>query len=647
MTIPRRLTPLLILGLAFGLRLYRLDFQSLWWDEGHSIFVAAHPIADIPTLPAMDVHPPAYFALLHGWQIVAGHSEFALRYLSLIFSLLTVALLWRLTGTLSATGKRSPISHHLAASLTGLLAALSPLYVAYAQEVRSYAMLTCLAVGSTGLLWEIIRRSDINWRQIWPQGVGYVLLTVACLYTHYFSIFLLLFQNIGWLTWALIGWPRTSKRRASLWLSSQVAILFLFAPQLRLASQQVADYANPNLEPPSLSHFVSHSWQAYTVGLTVESTLAWWGMVIVAALCLMAGLALSWHNRPAVSFLIAWFLIPLMAYYLVLQIRPSFEPRYLILVTPAMWLLLGLGLSHLPQQLLNRSHQARLATPQLTVLFSLPLVIIFTLSLHSYYTNEAFFKDNSAGVVDWLAGETTTNDIIYVDVPHPFHYYRDRLAAPLHYLFVDIHTAAQTLNRQADGRARLFWITWRGSDTDPRGVIPFLLQKQGPRLGQQDFRGYRVQWFRLSGEPFSLPNDLPAIEATFGDLLRLDGAAFGQGATVWATLHFQLLRETEVDYKVSVRLRSPAGEVVAQTDSHLLNDRHFRTSAWPLDDPALNQATNVYLLFPPADMSPGRYRLEGVVYNAEPPYPSEGVTGPASFEGTVAVLGEVVMGRGD
>ena len=89
------LLPLVILWLAFGLRLYRLDFQSIWWDEGHSIFVAGQPIAQIPTLPAMDVHPPAYFILLHGWLAVAGRSEFALRYLSVIFSLLTVALLWR------------------------------------------------------------------------------------------------------------------------------------------------------------------------------------------------------------------------------------------------------------------------------------------------------------------------------------------------------------------------------------------------------------------------------------------------------------------------------------------------------------------------------------------------------------------------
>ena len=52
------------------------------------------------------------------------------------------------------------------------------------------------------------------------------------------------------------------------------------------------------------------------------------------------------------------------------------------------------------------------------------------------------------------------------------------------------------------------------------------------------------------------------------------------------------------------------------TDKDLLNDRHFRTSAWPLDDARLNQAINVYTLPIPPDALPGDYCLEAVVYDA-------------------------------
>jgi uncharacterized membrane protein len=652
----RYATPLLILGLAFSLRLYHLDFQSIWWDEGHSIFVASQPIPQIPTLPAMDVHPPAYFMLLHLWLGLAGQSEFALRYLSVLFSVLTVALLWRFATVISRLSA-SPF-------LASLFATLSPLYVAYAQEVRSYAMITCLALAGTFFLWRIFFLDRHRWTVI-----TYVTLTALCLYTHYFTIFLLIFHNLVWFVWALLG-NKNRISRVTTWMASQLGILLLFAPQLLLALRQVTSYANPNLSPPSLTGFILRSWQAYTVGLTIDPLPAAWGMVIIAAVSLITLGLLSFriatpstkwtpifhlrssifHLLFSILFLLTWFLLPLAAYFIVLQRQPSFEPRYLILVTPALFLLLALGLN-------NVSHFPFPVSRFTLYVFSTILLCIFLFSLYSYYTNETYFKDDSAGVAAWLAAETTGDDIVYVDVPHPFHYYtaKGHIAAATRYLFVDIHSAAATLTREAAGRDRLFWITWRGSDTDPRGVIPFLAQKYGEKLGQRDFRGYHVEWFSLPGPntSFSLPTDLQPINATFGDVLRLDGAAYGgyppaeQTISVqhpaWATLHFTLLRQTPVDYKVSLRLRGQDGHVAGQIDKDLLNDRHFRTSAWPLADPALNQAINVYTLAFAPDTSPGSYRLEVVVYNRQPPYPSEGVTGVESRDGMAATIGTLTV----
>jgi hypothetical protein len=334
----------------------------------------------------------------------------------------------------------------------------------------------------------------------------------------------------------------------------------------------------------------------------------------------------------------------------------------MILVTPALFLLLGLGLARATRAIFQNqkspgAESLRLvASPYTFYALWLMALASFLIGLYSYYANPTYFKDDSAGVAAWLAAETTAGDLVYVDVPHPFHYYTDkgRIAAPTRYLFVDIHTTADTLNREAAGRDRLFWITWRGSDTDPRGIVPFLAQKYGQKLGERDFRGYHAEWYSLpeGDAAFSVPTNLPPIEATFGEVLRLDGAAFGgyppAGSTTpvthpaWAALHFTLLRQTDLDYKVSLRLASLAGQVVAQVDKDLLNDRHFKTSAWPLADPALNQAVNVYTLPLAPDTPPGEYRLEVVVYNSQPPYPSEGVTGAASA-GDVAEIGRITV----
>jgi mannosyltransferase len=655
-----------ILLVAFVLRVYRLEAQSIWWDEGHSIQMASAPLAQIPTLPGMDVHPPGYFVLLHQWMAIAGRSEFALRYLSVAFSLLAVALLIRFGWALAARAGGPRAGTSLA---VGMLAALSPLYVAYAQEVRMYAVVTLFALASVYFQWRILKDWKIGGLEGWKAGrlakqpsnfqpsrrdlliwplAGYVLSTAASLYTHYFTLFLLLFQNLAWLIWVLA--PRAAgnlrRRRIALWLGTQLATLILFLPQLPLALRQTTAYANPNLNPPALSEFVSRSWLAYTLGTAVDPAP---GSGLAAILAAMLGLVVlvgfvrarrgvQGEQSGTVAFLVGWFFIPLAAYFLVLQRRPSFEPRYMMLVTPALMLLLAWGLAIGPPWG-HRIWWGGLGVSLVTAAFAW--------GTWSYFTRVESYKDDSAGVTAWLAAETTSDDVVYVDVPHPFHYYADRIPAPTRYLFVDVHTAADTLNAEAAGRDRLFWVTWRGSDTDPRGVIPFLLDKVGSRAGERDFRGYHVTWWNLPRHAhFSLPDDLPLADITFGDVIRLDGLAFSDtvqmGEVAWATLHFTLLRAIDVDYRVSLRLTSPEGNKLASTDKDLLNDRHFRTSAWPLDDPRLNQAINVYTLPIPPDVSAGSYRLETVVYEATALEALPVAAGSAS-DGISAFLGTVVV----
>jgi hypothetical protein len=666
----------LIVLIAFAVRVYRLDAQSIWWDEGHSIQMASAPLAQIPTLPGMDVHPPGYFALLHVWMALTGDSEFGLRYLSLVFSSLTVALLMRYGRELS--GLRPPCW----ATMLGVggLAALSPLYVAYAQEVRMYAAVTFFALASAYFQWRAMR--------VWPAGgseraqaafpiwplVGYVLATAASLYTHYFTIFLLAFENVAWLSWALMGGGSGGRRRKlALWLGGQLGTLLLFLPQLPLALRQTAAYANPNLNAPGLGEFVARSWLSYSVGPSAAPAMAWplaWVLAAVTGLALLVALARARGTRPGtLVFLMGWFVIPLAVYFLVLQQRPSFEPRYMMLVTPAWLLALAWALTFEPRRNVARraNHKrgvmrttpygriARVPVGALGGSLGLLVVMaIFAWGTWSYFTRVEAYKDDSAGLVAWLAGETTPGDLVLVDVPYPFDYYAERVPAPMHYLFVDVHTAAQILDDEAAGRDRLFWVTWRGSDTDPRGVVPYLLDKAGQRAGEIDFRGYHVTWWQLPPEArFSLPDDLAPREVVFGEVVKLDGVAFSAtgrgGGAAWATLHFSLLTEAPADYRVSVRLRGPDGTILPPTDRDLLNDRHFRTSAWPLNDSRLNQAINVYTLPIPAEAPGGDYCLEAVVYQADTlqALPVSGATASscpaAAGDGISAQLGRVAV----
>src|SRR5438105_15026748 len=94
-----RLFLLALLGIAFLLRIYRLDASGFWFDETASYFIAAKGIPGILAYArqAPGEHPPAYYLLLSLWMNAAGALEFSLRYFSVWFGTLFVALFYRFT----------------------------------------------------------------------------------------------------------------------------------------------------------------------------------------------------------------------------------------------------------------------------------------------------------------------------------------------------------------------------------------------------------------------------------------------------------------------------------------------------------------------------------------------------------------------
>jgi len=88
---------LFILGLAFALRVWQLDTQSLWHDEGLSWWFAREPLWQMLRSVAGTEHPPFYFFVLGLWMRVAVDSAYALRFFSVVGGVLTVAGLIAIT----------------------------------------------------------------------------------------------------------------------------------------------------------------------------------------------------------------------------------------------------------------------------------------------------------------------------------------------------------------------------------------------------------------------------------------------------------------------------------------------------------------------------------------------------------------------
>src|SRR5438105_8231291 len=119
--------------LAAGLRFYRIDAQSLWYDEGISAFQLTRSFPEIARAAGLDTHPPLYYWTLKIWGSLPGFgtTEIGLRSLSAVLGTAAVALTWLI-------GRRL-FGGALPASCAALLLACSPLAVYYGQEVRMYA----------------------------------------------------------------------------------------------------------------------------------------------------------------------------------------------------------------------------------------------------------------------------------------------------------------------------------------------------------------------------------------------------------------------------------------------------------------------------------------------------------------------------
>lgn len=125
-------------------------------------------------------HGPLYFVTLLGWAQLVGRSVPAMRALSLLLGVLTIAWSYRLG--------RDVISPQ-AGLFAAFFVAVSAFFIFYMHEVRMYSMLPGLAAL---VMWGYWRVMSDEGRPSWAIWLTLYLGSVALLYTHYFGIFPLL-----------------------------------------------------------------------------------------------------------------------------------------------------------------------------------------------------------------------------------------------------------------------------------------------------------------------------------------------------------------------------------------------------------------------------------------------------------------------
>lgn len=408
-----------VLLLGFGLRLFHLDNQSLWWDEIKTIDRATGSLAQlIANILVKRDQVPFYYMLMQVW-VRLGTGAFVVRFFSVISGVFNVALVYQ-------------IGRSFGSRLTGVLAAfflaVSPFHIYYSQEARMYTLMPTAVLLAHWFLLRIFQKATRwNW-------AGYGLAMLAAIYTHYFSALILLAHYIFF---ALHF--RRVKKLFGQWIVTTAVVTGLVGFWIRQVMQHNGyNESVPGWIPAAKWVEPLITFFTFSAGSTIEpARLSGWIVLVIYLLGM--GMVLTTIRPPATTsltvpvtqqrwfrarFLLCWTLVPILLTYLIsLDMSPLFTnrfsiymDRYLIGTLPGLVLVSAWGLVQLAK---------RRGWPWL-VWAGAAGVAVFTLpSLHNLYTNPAYARLDMQTAVSTLSTHAQPNDVLFggSDLLLPLAYY--------------------------------------------------------------------------------------------------------------------------------------------------------------------------------------------------------------------------------
>ncbi|GAB4277397.1 MAG: hypothetical protein Kow0080_28360 [Candidatus Promineifilaceae bacterium] len=575
---------ILFILIGFALRLYRLDAQSLWWDEGISLYLATSSWAEIIANRVVNIHPPGYFFILKAWVSLVGVSPFAARYLSVLAGVMQITAVY-----LAARRWLAPKAVWVAV----FLITFSPLSVVYAQETRVYAMLPLIYLGILYVTARFLTASPGRWRRwLWPLAF----LEWAGLHLHYITVFVIFFAGV-WVLAVLAKGRRWAQLGA--WFKVQVvagaASLPWFGAVLwhLQAFGEEATTGTFVTDPTPLGFLLGQIWTFHFTGLAGVMGMPlfrWlaWGTAVLFGVALLFQLTQK-NSKKGLFWLLLW-LLPLTSALIVWSVRSFAHPRYVSMY--AIGLILVLAWLIAPQPVKNRVGNVAGG------LLGVAVMAFFAAGLVTYFTHPAVQKDDVRGAARFLAAQARPDDVIFIpntDWSLLFEY--DGLAPVVmpdtdHYEVMWGQLAEATRAGQ-----RAFQMDYPRGTLDFQQVVAFAMEAAGRLMAVTSFDGPEVRQYELA-RPLTPPSFSP-FTANYGPV-QLTGVWLEQGAEADAAaaiaLQWQVNQPIPDEWTVSLRLEGDGVAGIAQ-DFALLDERGRPTQFWQP-----GQVVTTYHILP---LSPG------------------------------------------
>jgi mannosyltransferase len=320
------------------LRLYDLTFQSLWFDELHTV-IRSSPANSLASILgyAKDSEvdqPPAFFLFTQLTFELFGVSEWIVRFGSAMLGIVAIPVMYFVGREV-----KDSITGFFAATLT----AFNYFHIVYSQEARFYTMTFLLSALSYLFFIRGFRYVRIL------DFVFYIFFTTILLYTHYFGMVIFATQVLTFIILAGVYKRETAFVIRGLVTGIMVSILFLPWVSIILKHMGVEGFwiQRPN------AFFVLEYYYGY-LGKDIVQALILAVFVFLFARAFLKDRSTGSPRTQYYVILILWLLLSyLIPYVRSLVSTPILHIRYSIISLPAWIIIFSLGGSTIPQRRLK------------------------------------------------------------------------------------------------------------------------------------------------------------------------------------------------------------------------------------------------------------------------------------------------------
>jgi hypothetical protein len=350
-----------------------------------------------------------------------------------------------------------------------------------------YALITTLALASSLTFVLALQKGHL-----WRWGL-YWLITTICFYIHVMAVLLIPLHAL----WFLVAWPRERRR----WWGYGLALAGLVLPYLPLVKWQyrllTARWFHPGFPFIPLDQMFVVLLLALVRGFYPVSS-AW--SLMPAVFLTLAGLWMgecrpigAWigHRRGPVLWLGLWFTFPVFALFAISLRVPLFTDRYLIWITPAFWILAGLGVSAVA----SYSRWIALAV--------FGCVIAFNLQATGYQT-QVPIKSDFRQAAAWVEAQRQPDDVIMPIMPyirHTYAYYAGDdvpiVEPPYTNAGATPEEVDEAMRRLLSGRAGVWLVASEEEAWDRRKLVRAWLEDHGQLVTQRQFTRVEVLYYHL------------------------------------------------------------------------------------------------------------------------------------------------------